>query len=156
MKVGIFKSIVVSGVIGFAAMSSSIAHSESTGIPEADSRIAQMKELGKNMKAIAAVAKGEAAYSPALNQNAMAVKKIGEMMHTFFPDGSGGEKTRAKPEIWQKTAEFNTAIDNFKMASAMLVPAVSTGQQPKIGQALQAVGKTCGGCHKPFRKPKDE
>lgn len=154
MKTGFIKALVVGGILSVTAITPSVAHSESTGIPEADARIAKMKELGKNMKAIAAVAKGEAAYSPALNQNAVAVMKMGEMMHMLFPEGSGGEKTRAKPEIWQKTAAFSTAVNNFKMASAKLVPAVSTGEQSTIGQALQAVGKTCGGCHKPFRKPK--
>ncbi|WP_169545313.1 c-type cytochrome [Sneathiella aquimaris] len=132
-----------------------VAHSETTGIPEADARIAKMKMLGENMKAIAAVAKGEAAYSPDLNKNAAKIASIGKEMPTLFPAGSGGEKTRSKPEIWINKEAFSKSITAFQMASENLQTAVATGDQGKIGQALGATGKTCGGCHKPFRTPKD-
>ncbi len=156
MKVRFAKVAMIAGVLSIAVLSGVGAHAQSTGIPEADHRMAKMKELGKNMKAIAAVAKGEAAFSPALNNNAKMINTIAGEFSTLFPAGSGGEKTRAKPEIWQKTAEFDKAIENFRMASAALVKGVATGDQAMIGQALQATGKTCGGCHKPFRVPKKD
>lgn len=156
MKVRFAKVAMVAGLISIAMIGGVAASSHSTGIPEADKRIAKMKELGKNMKAIAAVAKGEAAYSPALNDNAKMINAIAGEFSTLFPAGSGGEKTRAKPDIWQKTVEFSTARENFRMAAAALVKGVATGDQAMIGQALQATGKTCGGCHKPFRVPKKD
>jgi cytochrome c556 len=130
------------------------AHSMSTGNADADKRIGLMKELGSNMKAIADVAKGEAAYSPALNDNAKRINEIAKMMPDLFPAGSDTDKDRAKPEIWSNGAEFSAAAMDFEKASAALVAAVSTGDQGKIGAALGGTGKTCGGCHKPFREPK--
>ncbi len=155
MKSTLLKATFMSGAMALVFASASIAHSESTGIPEADARIAKMKELGGSMKAIAAVAKGEAEYSPALNAKAETVQKIAMEMASLFPEGSGGEKTRSKPEIWTKKAEFSAAIKDLQMASEKLVVAVATGDRAAIGPALGATGKTCGGCHKPFRTPKD-
>lgn len=150
------KSVVtVLGVVAALGAGVAVAHSHSTGIPEADKRIALMKELGMNMKAVAGVAKGEAAYTPALNNNAKRIQEIAAMMGDLFPEGSGGPKTRSKDEIWTDKDGFAKAVAAFDTAAAGLVPAVASGDQGKIGMALGAVGKTCGGCHKPFRSPKD-
>ncbi|MBO6827560.1 MAG: cytochrome c [Sneathiella sp.] len=132
-----------------------IAHDGSTGNADADKRIMKMKELGGAMKAVAAVAKGEAAYTPALNEQAAKIKMIAAEMGNLFPEGSGGEKTRSKDEIWSQPEAFEKAVADFDMAATGLVAAVETGDQGKIGAALGATGKTCGGCHKPFRAPKD-
>lgn len=149
-----FKVAILAGVLsvslGFTAVS---AHSMSTGIESADKRIAMMKELGMNMKAIAGVAKGEMAYSPELNAKATRIDEIADALPDLFPVGTGGPKTRAKDEIWSDKAGFTKALAEFKAASTNLVAAVETGDQGKIGAALGATGKTCGGCHKPFRTP---
>lgn len=132
-----------------------IAHAESTGNADADKRIMKMKELGGAMKAIAAVAKGEAEYTPELNAKAEKIHMIATEMASLFPEGSGVEEARSKPEIWSQPDKFSKAVADFEMASNGLVAAVATGEQGQIGAALGATGKTCGGCHKPFRKPKD-
>lgn len=152
LKTKIVPAAVVAAVLGLSVVS---AHSMSTGNADADKRIATMKELGGNMKDIAGVAKGEAAYTPALNKNAERVNEIAKMLPSLFLDGSDTETDRAKPEIWTKTAEFAAAAKEFEGASEALVTAVATGDQDTIGAALGSVGKTCGGCHKPFRVPKD-
>ncbi len=155
MKSKVLRRGTLGSITAVFLAGTSIAHSESTGIPEADHRIAKMKQLGGSMKAIAAVAKGEAAYTPELNEKAAVINAIAKEMLTLFPEGSGGEKTRSKPEIWMKKAEFEKAAQDFQVAAAGLVKAVSKGEQATIGAALGATGKTCGGCHKPFRTPKD-
>lgn len=130
------------------------AHSESTGNKEADFRIAEMKKLGMNMGAIAKVAKGEMAYSDSLNDNAKDIAEIAANMPKFFPEGSGVEASRAKPEIWTQPDEFQKDIEDFQAAATQLVVAVKSGDQAMIGAALKETGGTCGGCHKQFRKPK--
>ncbi|WP_169569293.1 c-type cytochrome [Sneathiella limimaris] len=143
-------AVMVLGTIGVTAVS---AHSMSTGNADADKRITMMKELGMHMKKIAAVAKGEAKYSAALKKDAAGISEISAAMPDLFPEGSGGEKTRSKPEIWSDAAGFDKAVKDFQMAAAGLVAAVESGDQGQIGAALGATGKTCGGCHKPYRKP---
>jgi cytochrome c556 len=148
------KVVISAGVLSVAlGLSAVSAHSMSTGIESADKRIGMMKELGQNMKAIAGVAKGEMAYSPELNAKAARVDAIADALPDLFPEGSGGPKTRSKDEIWSDKAGFTKALAEFKAATTNLVAAVETGDQGKIGAALGATGKTCGGCHKPFRAP---
>lgn len=144
--------VVLIGGALFAGIAS--AHSESTGNAEADFRIAEMKKLGMNMGAIAKVAKGEVAYSDSLNDNAEEIAGIAANMPKFFPEGSGVEASRAKPEIWTQPDEFQKDIEDFQAAATQLVVAVKSGDQAMIGAALKETGGTCGGCHKQFRKPK--
>ncbi|MEH6526490.1 MAG: cytochrome c [Sneathiella sp.] len=149
----VFGVILGSGIVlGMAS-----AHSETTGNAEADYRIGEMKKLGMNMGAIGKVAKGEVAYSDALNQNAKAIAQLSANMSKWFPAGSGVEKSRSKPDIWDESNKdkFAKAIEDLQAASLQLIVAVQSGDQAKIGGALKATGATCGGCHKPFRKPKE-
>ena len=150
------KIIVAAGIamtlsVGTVAAS---AHDGSTGNKDADMRIMKMKELGGGMKAIAGFAKGQAEFSPALETHAKRIVEISKEMKTLFPEGSGGPKTRSKDEIWAQPDAFGKAADNFEAAAAKLMTAVMTKDQATIGAALGATGKTCGGCHKPFRTPK--
>ena len=70
----------------------------------------------------------------------------------LFPPGT--EPTgRAKPEIWTDWAKFEAAAKDFQDAAPKLVPAAKSGVANQIPAARGAVGKTCGACHKPFRKP---
>ena len=157
MKYMLKQSVVALLVGGSLIAGMASAHSESTGNAAADHRIAEMKKMGMNMGAIAKVAKGEMAYSEALNANAKAVAEIASNMPALFPAGSGVEESRAKPEIWEDQYKdaFQKDIKNLQAASEQLVAAVETGDPAKIGAALKATGGTCGGCHKQFRKPKE-
>lgn len=157
MKVMLTKTAIAVLAGGAMFLGIASAHSESTGNKEADFRIAEMKKLGGNMGAISKVVKGEANYSEALNDNAKEIAEIAANMANLFPEGSGVEASRAKPEIWdaQYAAEFQQDIEAFQAASAQLVTAVQSGDVEMIGAALKETGGTCGGCHKQFRKPKD-
>ena len=119
-----------------------------------ENRSAAMKQLGKNLKPLGAIAKGEAEYTMSADSNAKAIEQISKGILVLFPEGSGGGKSRAKPEIWSDWAGFTKAAKNFQAAAPGLVAAAKTGDSAKIGAAVKAVGKTCGGCHKPFRAPK--
>ena len=157
MKVMLTKTAIAVLAGGAMFLGIASAHSESTGNKEADFRIAEMKKLGGNMGAISKVVKGEANYSESLNDNAKEIAEIAANMTNLFPEGSGVEASRAKPEIWdaQYTADFQQDIKEIQAASAQLVTAVQSGDVEMIGAALKETGGTCGGCHKQFRKPKE-
>lgn len=120
-----------------------------------EKRTKTMKDLGGHMGAIGKVAKGEAAYSPAIVDHAKGIEMISHQVVDLFPEGSADEKSRSKPEIWSDWAGFEKAANDFKAVTPALVTAAMSGDTGQIGAALGAVGKTCGGCHKPFRKPKE-
>lgn len=121
-----------------------------------ETRKKTMKEMSANLKPIVAVAKGKAASTPALVDNAHTIQAISERLLGLFPANSGGEETRAKPEIWSDWSNFENKAMALREAAPGLVEATMSGDQTQIGVALGAVGKACGGCHKPYRKPKEK
>lgn len=117
-------------------------------------RQAVMKALGGHMGSLGAIAKGEVGHANHMFGHASAINAIASMTADIFPEGSGGDKTRAKDDIWKNWAEFQKTVTAFQGAAAKLVEAANAGDAGAVGAALGGVGKTCGGCHKPFRKPK--
>ena len=110
-------------------------------------RSAAMKSISKASKAIKKAAKGGMAADA--QKQAAIIVAVSDKMESLFPKGSGagyGEKTRAKPDIWTDWAKFQKA--NAAMKSVAMK--VAGGDM----SAAADIGKTCGGCHKPFRGPK--
>ena len=71
-----------------------------------------------------------------------------------FPAGSGTGKTKAKPEIWEKSGDFASHAKNLNKAAGELAAAAKAGNDADIGVKMKAVGDTCGACHKAFRAEK--
>ena len=47
-------------------------------------------------------------------------------------------------------------VADFEKAARALEEAAEGGDMAAIGAGTKALGKTCGGCHRTFRKPKEE
>ncbi|MCZ6885805.1 MAG: cytochrome c [Alphaproteobacteria bacterium] len=114
-----------------------------------------MSSNGAHIGAIAAVLKGKVPHGGHILGHARAMHAASLMLDDIFPPGSDVGETRAKPEIWQQPEKFKAAIRALQTAVAGLVTAAESGDMGAIGDALGPVGKGCGGCHKPFRKPKE-
>lgn len=114
-----------------------------------------MEAIAGHMKALGAVAKGEAAADAGTPVHAMSLNALAKTVPALFMVNAVTDKSRAKPEIWGDWDAFTKASDDFAMATGDLVEAAKSGDAGQIGAALGAVGKTCGGCHKPFRAPKE-
>ncbi len=88
----------------------------------------------------------------AVNAETMALNAMHIPM--LFPEGSLTEKSKAKPEIWQKRAEFDAAAKKMVTEAEKLRDAARS----KNAQATEALAKdfgrnACGTCHTPFRVP---
>ena len=88
----------------------------------------------------------------AVNAETMALNAM--HIPTLFPSGSLTDKSKAKPDVWEKWAEFEGAAKNFVTWSEKLRDTART----KDAAATEAVmkefgGKACGTCHTPFRVP---
>lgn len=121
-------------------------------------RQAAMKGLGGAMGQLGKFAKGEEPYDAAKAVAAATVlNSTGPKMAALFPAGTqmGGGKgeTWAKADIWSDGAKFSSAIKAFEEQTAKLVQVAGTGKDAMAAQ-MGEVGKTCGGCHTPFRQPK--
>ena len=76
----------------------------------------------------------------------------------WFPKGTGPDvgKTGAKPEIWQKPADFAEKSRAFEAATKQLDAAAQSGDVAVIKAAFGEVGKTCKSCHDPYRAPDED
>lgn len=101
-----------------------------------------------------AQAKLKAGNAEAVAANAETMALTATMIPALFPEGSLTDKSKAKPEIWQKWAEFEAAAKNMGAQAEKLRDAART----KDLAATEAVAKdfgrqACGTCHQPFRVP---
>jgi len=88
----------------------------------------------------------------AVNAETMAINA--QHVPALFPQGSTSDKSNAKPEVWQKWSEFESASKNFETWAIKLRDAAKS----KNGDEVQAIAKefgknACGTCHTPFRVP---
>ena len=122
-------------------------------------RQAVMKLNSFYMGQLGGMAKGKLAYNAKTAQGAanglLALAKLDTS--GMWLKGSGndklGNKTRAKPEIWSTYPEVAKKSKALKMALENLVTVAGSGLEGLRG-GIGAVGKACGGCHKPFREKK--
>lgn len=101
------------------------------------------------------VDKAKAGNIEAIAVNAETIALNAMHIPVLFPEGSGSEKSRAKPEIWQKWAEFEKAAQNLQAQAEKLRDTAKS----KNADATQALVKdfsktTCDICHTPFRAPR--
>lgn len=131
----------------------------SCGVAQADAvadRQAAMKAVGGAMKALAAMAKGEAPFdAAAVKTNAETIATKFEAAKALFPDGSdkGEKETWAKAEIWQDKDTFLQILDDGIVEANAVAGA---GDVDALRPALGGLGgKGCKACHEKFRRPKE-
>ena len=73
---------------------------------------------------------------------------------SLFPKGSTTGKTKAKPEIWEKSEDFSKAAKNLSKASGDLASAAKAGNDADVEVKVKALGDACASCHKQFRAEK--
>ena len=81
-----------------------------------------------------------------------AIQNWGRTVPVLFPDGTqSGHNTKARPEIWSDRAGFETAATNFTNAADRLAQLASAGDKDGFKAQYQALGGTCGACHRAYR-----
>ncbi len=130
--------------------------SANAGDPAIDIKYRQstMKAIGGHMGAIVATVKGQAGTDTQMIAHARALATTATTVDGIFPKGSGQGETEALPEIWKNPAEFTKVVQAFQSAAAAMGAAADKGDAGAVKAALGALGKSCGGCHKVFRKKK--
>lgn len=121
---------------------------------EKDPRHIAMESLSKNMetlgRAISQAPPGDAEHALA----AQIVDVAARMPALFETPNAGHNNNRAKPEIWTDWPGFSAKIDEFQKASADLATALKGTDPAAWSAALQAAGRSCASCHRPYRTPR--
>jgi cytochrome c556 len=157
-----FKFATIAVVTAGAALMLSGGHLAAADPTPAEiikARQEHLKDMGASMKAIVDQVKAGSLDRTVMTDAAKKIAGYSRELPKWFPKGTGeeaGVKTAAKPEIWTQPADFQAAAAKFPPEADKLVEIVATGDAGAIGAELQATGKTCGGCHKPFRVPPPE
>jgi cytochrome c556 len=111
-----------------------------------------MKDHGDAWKNVQDSAKAGNMQAVASNADRMATNA--KQIPALFPEGSMTEKSKAKPEIWQKKAEFDAGAKKMEMESLKLRDTARTGDAQATNDIIKDFGRTtCGSCHTPFRVP---
>ncbi len=116
-----------------------------------------MKAIGAHTGAIAAVAKGQVEFGDHVAHHAASLAEMGKISANLFPPGTGPDAyadTGALNDIWTKEDEFKTVVAAFQDQSAKLAEVAKGGDMKATMAEFRELGKTCGGCHKPFRQKK--
>ena len=154
MSTGMMRVVVGGLILVVAAGCASMGGGTKLTAAEAiDARQKLMKEQGAAWKNIQDKAK--AGQFQALAPDAEKLVSTSKEIPALFPEGSlNPEKSAAKPEIWQKRAEFDAAAKNLETWSVKLRDAAKTGNADATQAVVKDFGRqACGTCHQPFRVP---
>jgi cytochrome c556 len=112
-----------------------------------------MKDQGAAMRAIGNAVK--AGQIQAVSAEAKKLVATSRQIPSLFPQGTLDPATsRAKPEIWQKWADFEGYAKSLGSKATQLAATAESGNAAATGAAAADIGKnTCGGCHNTFRGP---
>jgi cytochrome c556 len=111
-----------------------------------------MKGNSANAKAIKAAV--ESKDYATVEVKAKDIMATADRIPSLFPKGSTAGKTKAKPEIWEKSEDFGKAAKNLSKAAGELAAAAKSGDDAAVGTKVKALGDACGACHKQFRAEK--
>jgi len=119
-------------------------------------RQAAMKNNGEATKTLAAFVKGEAAFDGKTVAHAgYTIANNLVAFGTLLPEGSTGENTRAKPEIWQDMEGFMAAAEEASAAAKAVAAAGEANDEAAFKVAMGELGNACGACHEKFRVPRN-
>jgi cytochrome c556 len=142
--------LLAAGILVAAFGASAIAHDGATGIVK--DRMDKMSAMGKAMKSIALMVKGDQAFDASTMQTALAriSEHSGDNLTRLFPPDSVDNPSAAKPNIWrnwQRFAAFSAELN--RQADAM----AARGSKPTPA-GFGKLAATCKGCHEQFRARK--
>lgn len=144
------KKIVTGALFGIFAMGVSTQAFAQADINE--KRQNAMKDISAANKAIKGAVE-EKNYAT-VEAKAKDIMGAADRIPSLFPKGSTTGKTKAKPEIWEKSEDFAKGAKNLSKAAGELAAAAKAGNADDVGVKFKALGETCAGCHKPYRAEK--
>ena len=124
------------------------AHDGATGIVK--ERMDNFKATQGHLKAIGGLMRSQ--DYDAIIEHAEQIKNWADKIPEFFPAGSGGAPSAAKPRIWEDFDGFKAAAKTHANAAQGIIDAASAEDMTALTSAFRATADTCGGCHKAFKK----
>ena len=151
----IFRNVILGAVLASVA-----GAAVASGEKAIKARKGYMQVLAFQMGQLGGMAKGKAPYdaakatTAAKNLALAAAINTGPMWVPGTDNVAMKGKTRALPKIWEAGSTAADKHQDMVKATAKLAEVAGNGQEA-LAAAFGPVGKSCGGCHKPYRGPKN-
>ena len=148
--------IFVTMAVAFGVLAGAVAYAADDPKQVVKYRKSVMKAQLRHFQAIKAIVRGKVSFTGQLANHAKALDLTGKGLTDLFPAGTGPDKikSRAKADIWQDWKKFEASAKKLNAETAKLVKVANGGDKKAVAAQFKAVGKACGGCHKPFRAKK--
>lgn len=147
------KWLAIAAIFALFAPLGAAAHEGAEGVVM--QRMEMMKSMGKNMKALNAMARGKAPMdAKAIAAAATELRGHSAMLPKMFPEGTNKPPSEAKPEIWQDWDKFRRLWTQLNEKASVLAESGKAGDHKTLAKAFRGVGKVCSSCHKAFRSKK--
>ncbi len=130
--------------------SNKLVPSESAGMIKYRQNV--MKAAAGHMGAIVSILKNNLPIRDHILEHANSLNQISKMTISIFPKGTGLGRTKAKNSIWKNWSKFEKISQDFVDESTKLMELAKNGDIQAIAKQIRKTGKTCGSCHRNFRK----
>jgi len=115
-------------------------------------RQAAMTLQGKYFGPMGGMAQGKIPYNAdVVKRNTAYLDALSHMPWDGFTAGTQDIKSKTRPAAYSDAAKFKEAQDRFTGEVTKLVTTVAGGNEASIKTQINAVAKSCGGCHDDFR-----
>lgn len=117
-------------------------------------RQAVLKDMGKTMKELGAIAKSDIeGQRKELVAASVKMRELSGEPWAYFGQETAVARvqTEARSTIWADPAGFRKAQDDFIAAAGALAFVAAKGDTKTVTEKIEALGKTCGACHKQFK-----
>jgi cytochrome c556 len=112
-----------------------------------------MEAVSWKVGKLRAMAQGEIPVDDAMAvKHARDTAALASMMADGFIPNSAVKGSLALPEIWTNFADFQQKAKDLEMAATGLAEAAQANGFEASKGMVQAVGQSCGACHRPYRR----
>ena len=148
------KKIITGSVLVAIGLSmASIAQAQVKPETLVKQRQAAMTLQGKYFGPLVCMAQGKIPYyASVVARNAAYLDTLSKMPWDGFAASTKDLKSGALPAVFTETAKFKEAQNRFESEVTKLASVSKGGDEATVKAQIQAVGKTCGGCHESFRE----
>ncbi|PWE28391.1 cytochrome C [Maritimibacter sp. 55A14] len=145
------------GLVACLAAPAALAHDEHAmhGFPQAvKARMTLMESVGRNMKVLGGMAKGETAFDAARANAAAAAlaEEAGAIAAAFAPRETHPE-SEATPRIWDDWDGFMARTETLRRAAGGAAGKLESPEA--LNAAMRDLGGACKACHKDYREKKN-
>lgn len=146
-------AIVAAALVGGVA----VAEAQTSATKQIEQRKEMMKASGAAMKTLTPMVRGDAPWNQkSAGDAARTLVNAAPKIPAAFPAGTGPEagKTDALPAIWQNKADFDAKAKALQVEAEKLLQVVQANDEAGFKAQFPKVGRTCAGCHEPYRMKK--